>query len=234
MSWDLPDLIVTGLQEAFSPPLMAIAGALGMLFLLLRPSGADVLRAFFLNFMVTLILLRVFFDSGVANSFALAPWFLVWAIGAYLILGVFFLVAGIAFLVERQAFIRDRSLPLAAFLPGLKLGKGAVLLLAVVVAVVSALWINAWPLSYQVVVHGTLLFTLNGFLDSLWVLVIYEFCRSIGCLFAGGMFFWYFSRSPAGAFGTRKTLVAVMMSAAYLAAGVSLIFFCYMALVGPR
>ncbi len=233
MGLDLPVLILTGLQESFSPPLLAMAGSLGLALLFLRPSGSEVLRLFFVRYMVTLVLLRVFFDSGLANVFVLAPRFLAVASGAYLVLGVIFLITSVAFLYERQALVRDPSLPFAGFVRGLKSGNGVASVIAVVLAVVAAFWVNAWPLSYQVAVQGSLLITANGFFDSLWVLIAYELLRNAGSLLAGGTLLLSLSGKFAGVVGRRKTLVSVMMSAAYLAAGVSLFSFCYMVRVGP-
>ncbi len=233
MGLDLPDLILTGLQEAFSPPLMAVAGILGLACFILRPSGKDALRVFFVKFMVTLVMLRVFLDSGAANVLVFSPRFLAAAVWAYGLIGAIFLVTGGAFFYERLALIRDGSLPFAGFLRGVKLGKVGLSVLATVAAVVAALWISAWPLSYRVALQGGMLFSVYGFLDALRGLVLYEILRNSGSLLAGVVFLLSLSGKPAEVLRARKTLVAVMMSAVYLAAGGSLLSFCYMVHVGP-
>ena len=233
MPFDLLDLVLTGMQESFSPPLMAIAGVLGLACLCLRPSGKDALCARVADFCVTLVLCRVVFDSGVANVFVLVPKFLVVAVWAYLVLGSIFLVTGLAFLYERMALIRNGALLFAGFVRGVKLTKGVVSILAVGLGAAAAFWINAWPLSYQATIAGSLLRTANGLFNAFWVLVVYEIVRNLGSLLTGGIFLLSLSGKPAEVFNAHKTLVAVMMSAAYLAVGGSLVAFCCMVHVGP-
>ncbi len=228
MGFDLLVFFVAGIQESLSPVQLASAGMVALALLALRGAGRAALAGFAAVFLASALVLGAVFDLRLLDMVLLAPAFFRTALCFYGAMGIFFLIIAVAFFREWRRLLTESSLPVAGFVPRLAAGGAMARAMAFILAVVLVLFANAWPSSYQIIWQGGMAWTPGMFFYSVGSLMFFELCRNAGIILVLAVFFLARRAKAAEVLRGKRSLVAVVLSAVYLAAGAAMIFFAYM------
>jgi hypothetical protein len=233
MGFDLSVFISAGIQDALGPTQFAMAGVFAAMMLSLRQSRKRIALIAPVVFTAFLIVLGVMLDLKFFDRMVSAFGFLSQVKWLFLLLGLGFLLIGFLFLREWRILLSEKSRCFAAFIPVVNAGWLTGILLPLILAGGMVLLLNVWPVNYQVLLQSDTAFLPGMFFDSLIVLVVYEVFHNGAVLFIWLFFILARGQRNADFLRRKKSLLAIIASAFYVAVGGSLCFFFYVAATKP-
>ena len=233
MGFDLPVFCVAGIQDALSPMPLATAGIFAFMLLFLRQSAAKVVLVSSVLFMAVLVSSAVLCHFKCFGSLEDPSLLLGRVKWAFLVLGIVLCALGFVFLSEGLRSSSGGAHRFAAFIPTPSVGCFAGALLSLILVGGLAFLTCVWPVNYQVLIQGEMAFMPGMFFYSLGAFCLYEVLRNGAVLFVFLFFILACRRKSRAFLRPRKALMANIVSAAYFAAGLSLIFFFYVAATKP-
>ena len=233
MASDLWVFFLAGVQDAVSPTQVALAGSLALALIFLREAGKRYALVFGAAFLTALLSLSLVSDfRGFEHSYGIPGW-LTFRMAGIFLWGVSLMGFGIAFLRERFVGSGGSQRRFAGFF-GPVSGQGCLRVLFGSGFAAGLFFLaTAWPLHFRIPLKGQLAFLPGKFLLAAVPVLIYELFRNAGSLVVFVLFLSAIRPAIRIFLRERRTLIAIVLSAFYLATGGSLLFFFYMATMKP-